>query len=135
MVNDFHQVSAPRARACTGHIVRQDPSQKIKPALTSSPVHHVGGTLIRAKEQELWLAVQVNDGLLDSGGLTRNEQVDDGIDVFFEASSWFSAEPADQGQLREDSRVVEVTYEGKMVPLAPPSGISLFLSDCVEAKP
>lgn len=26
-------------------------------------------------------------------------------------------------------------YEGRMVPLAPPSGISLFFNDCVEARP
>jgi hypothetical protein len=25
-----------------------------------------------------------------------------------------------------------MTYDGKMVPLAPPSGISLFFSDCVD---
>ena len=35
---------------------------------------------MRVEEEEPRLAVEVNDGLLDSKSLTRDEQVDDGID-------------------------------------------------------
>jgi hypothetical protein len=48
--------------------------------LTSCPVHHVGSALIRTKEQQLWLAVEVNQGFFDAWGLARDEQVDDSLD-------------------------------------------------------
>ena len=34
---------------------------------------------IGAKEQQLWLVVQINDRFFDTRGLARNQEVDDGL--------------------------------------------------------
>ena len=44
---------------------------------TSSPVHEIRCTLIRAEEQDLVLPVQIDELLLDAGALAWNEEIDD----------------------------------------------------------
>lgn len=108
---------------------------------------------IGPEEQNLGLSVEVNKTLLDTGTLARDQQVDDtlsrrnasacvGVESLGEAltSTYFSkqsfgfASSLDRS-VRSGIEVIESnTYEGKIVPLAPPSGMSLFFSDCVDAK-
>ena len=107
---------------------------------------------IRTEEEQLRLAVEINQLLLDARRLARDEQVDDGlrrsqfrqlttsrktvtyIHVLLEAQLGVRSEPSDKVNNRNESKGSAMAYEGKMVPLAPPSGISLFFKDCVEAR-
>lgn len=95
VVNDFHQ-GAPRSRACSvsvggqdrgakGHEVNQHGMtrfpRKKKRQLTSCPVHAIRGTLIRAQEQNLFFAKQVDHILLDTRRLALNQQINDRIHI------------------------------------------------------
>ena len=42
--------------------------------------------------------------------------------------------PTREHPIDRHRKSLQDTYEGKIVPFAPPSGISLFLSDCVDAS-
>ena len=93
-------------------------------------IEQIDERTIGAEEENLWLVIQVNYGLLDTRSLAWNEEVDDCIDVFLEAQSWYSTKPANITRSVCFSAVAKrKTYDGKIVPLAPPSGISLFLRD------
>lgn len=54
------------------------------PGMFGRPVDEMGGILIGTHEQNLVLAMQVDDGVFDSGRVTGEEQIQDGVDVFFE---------------------------------------------------
>jgi len=53
--------------------------------VVGSPIHEPGGSLIGSEEENFLLAVQVDDGSLDTGGLSRKKKVGDGVDVSLEA--------------------------------------------------
>jgi hypothetical protein len=67
----------------------------------TSPVHETGSVLIGTEEQDFRVLAsgQVDDLLLDSGRLTGNEQVDDGIDKVFEAQGEVGIEVGQDGRL------------------------------------
>ena len=48
---------------------------------------------IGTEEEKLRLAIQVDQALLDSGRVSGDEEVDDGIDVFLKAKLRVLAEP------------------------------------------
>lgn len=102
---------------------------------TGGPVHHVGGALVRPEEEQLGLAVQVDEALFDPGALAGNEQVDDRIDVLLKAQPRFRVEPITVVSPPLTSSKAGGTHAGRIVPLAPPSGISLFFKLCVDASP
>ncbi|KAI3480571.1 hypothetical protein L1887_57291 [Cichorium endivia] len=62
---------------------RLPPGRAPSASVLGGKVHEVGGSLIGAEEEDLLLAEQVDDLLLDSGRLALDEQVEDGIDVLF----------------------------------------------------
>jgi len=53
----------------------------------TGPVHETGSVLVRTKEQDLRILStrEVHDLLLDTGRLSGNQQVDDGIDKVLKA--------------------------------------------------
>jgi hypothetical protein len=57
------------------------------------------------------------------------------VNVFLEAQPGIGAESGKCRDQHDPNKIDEDPYEGRMVPFAPPSGISLFLSDCVDASP
>ena len=57
------------------------------------------------------------------------------VHVFFETQSRTSSKPEKERDRHLISNGTVSTYEGRMVPFAPPSGMSLFFKDCVEASP
>ena len=85
----------------------QDDSAHLPPGsvplsgMETSPVHETGSVLIRSEEQDLGILAsgQVDNLLLDSGRLTGNEQVDDGVDKVFEAQGKVCIEVGQDGRL------------------------------------
>jgi len=67
----------------------------------TSPVHETGSVLIGTEEQDLGVLAsgQVDNLLLDSGRLTGNEQVDDGVDKVFEAQGEVGIKVGQDGRL------------------------------------
>lgn len=81
--------------------------------MASTPIHHIGSTFIRTKEElsnvkkemfgmrqkaisneattaetyDFFLLVEVDDGFLDTGRLSRQQQIDDRVDVLFKDES------------------------------------------------
>lgn len=55
--------------------------------METGPVHETGSVLVRTKEQDLRILStrEVHDLLLDTGRLSGNQQVDDGIDKVLKA--------------------------------------------------
>ena len=70
-------------------------------SVETSPVHEAGSVLIRSEEQDFRVLAsgQVDNLLLDSGRLTGNEQVDDGVDKVFEAQGKVGIEVGQDGRL------------------------------------
>jgi hypothetical protein len=57
------------------------------------------------------------------------------VDVFLEAPPWTRSQSIICKDVRDrQGEEIEGAYEGRMVPFAPPSGISLFFNDCVDAR-
>lgn len=58
------------------------------------------------------------------------------IDIFLETQSRARSNSTQMMNVNfKHSSNIEYTHEGKIVPLAPPSGISLFFKDWVDANP
>jgi hypothetical protein len=70
-------------------------------SVETSPVHEAGSVLIRSEEQDLGVLAsgQVDNLLLDSGRLTGNEQVNDGVDKVLEAQGEVGIEVGQDGRL------------------------------------
>lgn len=86
--------------------------------MSGGPIHHIGGSLIRTKEQNLGFTVKVNDGTLDSRSLSRKEKIKDGIDVVLKASSRIGTKRGKDGSLGSsfgDVFVLEVLGGSKAI--------------------
>lgn len=117
-----------------------------------------GTPTIGTEEKKFWFSVQVNQTFLDAWTLSRDKKIDDGLSVGSSESVASSVLCKDgtyidvlleaqegRGTQTEHGHFMDIvkkgkggkheTYAGRMVPLAPPSGISLFLRFCVEASP
>jgi hypothetical protein len=172
VVNDFHHVSAPRWRACTTTSEMSDVPCTSKrktyappsPSCRRSPlkkdtyehqeVNQTGRRTVRAKEEDFGLVVQIHETLFDTGALSRDQQIQNGLsrqsarqflteDIDYAlTSTYFSKHSLGLAPSLHDVDIVIYarrgwieTHEGRMQPFAPPSGMSLFLSDWVDARP
>ena len=104
-------------------------------ALTSCPVHHLSSTLIRPEEQQLGFTVQINDGLFDPRSLSRDKQINNGLNTFNNQPTFSSIS---RNKLTSTYFWKHISGDapklGRIVPFAPLSGISLFFNVCVEAS-
>jgi hypothetical protein len=104
---------------------------------TGGPVHHISRPLIRTEEEDLGLVVLVHEHLLDSRAISCDEEIDNGLRIpCMSVHNTFT---------RRKKRLLTSTYfskhrrglapsDGKMVPFAPSSGMSLFLRAWVLAR-
>lgn len=66
---------------------RLPPGSATDARVLGSPVDEVGSVLVRAHEQDLLLAVEVHDRILDPGSLGRQEEIQNGVDVLLKGLS------------------------------------------------
>lgn len=64
---------------------RLPPGSATRASVLSSPVDELSSVLIRTQEEDLLLAVKVDNGVLDTGGLGGQEKIKDTIDVLLES--------------------------------------------------
>ena len=82
-----HAVLVVRDTTQLGSLAREErlpPGGATALSMSRGPVNQLGRVLIRAHEQDLVLAVQVDDGILDTRAGGRQEQIQDTVDVLFE---------------------------------------------------
>jgi len=88
--------------------------------MKGGPVHKISGAFVGAKEENLGLCVDIDDLLLDAGGLTRDEKIDGRVDVLLKRADVGSAERRQDDSLSAALRnvlVLEVLCRGERVVL------------------
>lgn len=66
---------------------RLPPGSTTDSGVLSSPINKVGSVLVRTHEKNLLLAVKINDGVLDPGGFSRQQKIQDTVDVLLKGLS------------------------------------------------
>jgi hypothetical protein len=89
---------------------RLPPRSTSRSSVVGSPVHEVGGVLVGTEEEDLGVGstADVDNGALDTGALTGQQEVDDRVDVLVEALGVVGVDVGQNGTLGSTLRDILV---------------------------